>query len=193
MRRTRGNIRRSCRSSGSRAGQETDLRVGYFYYHLNGSDIANVTVLPAFGTADPQQQCAGPRHVERRLFSRPRTNSSPPCTSRACATPTRGPQRRSATPATAARSAKCLRPIGSAEPAFADYKNHFTNWSYTAGVDWKPADDTLLYLKTSRGFKGRRAEHRRKPSPAATIPSDLRPSPITSLASRPSSLIAPRG
>jgi iron complex outermembrane receptor protein len=31
--------------------------------------------------------------------------------------------------------------------------SNFTNWSYTAGLDWDITDDILVYAKTSRGFK----------------------------------------
>jgi iron complex outermembrane receptor protein len=30
---------------------------------------------------------------------------------------------------------------------------NYTNWSYTAGLDWQVVDRTLVYVKTSRGFK----------------------------------------
>jgi len=38
-------------------------------------------------------------------------------------------------------------------PCVGDYKNPFHNFSYTAGMDWEPTDEIMLYAKTSRGFK----------------------------------------
>jgi iron complex outermembrane receptor protein len=38
-------------------------------------------------------------------------------------------------------------------PCADSFSNKFRDFSYTAGLDWSPADDTLLYVKTSRGFK----------------------------------------
>ena len=34
-----------------------------------------------------------------------------------------------------------------------DFKNSFTNLSYTAGIDWQITPDDLVYFRTSRGFK----------------------------------------
>ena len=32
-------------------------------------------------------------------------------------------------------------------------RDSFGGWSYTAGLEWKPTDDILLYVKTSKGFR----------------------------------------
>jgi iron complex outermembrane recepter protein len=35
----------------------------------------------------------------------------------------------------------------------AEFNNKFSDWSYTAGLDFKPTENILLYAKTSRGFR----------------------------------------
>jgi iron complex outermembrane receptor protein len=42
--------------------------------------------------------------------------------------------------------------VGPAQCAF-KRRDAFSGWSYTAGVDYKPTEDILFYLKTSKGFR----------------------------------------
>lgn len=45
----------------------------------------------------------------------------------------------------------------------------FSGWSYTAGLEFKPTDDTLLYIKTAKGFRSG-GQNLRAPNPQAFIP-----------------------
>ncbi len=48
-------------------------------------------------------------------------------------------------------------------------RDSFSGWSYTAGLEYKPTDDTLLYVKTSKGFRSG-GQNLRAPSRGAFIP-----------------------
>lgn len=48
-------------------------------------------------------------------------------------------------------------------------RDDFSGWSYTAGIDWKPTEDILLYAKTAKGFRSG-GQNLRAPSTAFFIP-----------------------
>ena len=48
-------------------------------------------------------------------------------------------------------------------------RDSFGGWSYTAGFEWKPNNDTLLYVKTAKGFRSG-GQNLRAATPAAFIP-----------------------
>jgi iron complex outermembrane receptor protein len=50
------------------------------------------------------------------------------------------------------------------------FKTSAQNLSYTAGIDWKPVEDVMLYVKTSKGFKGGGVQQRISANPASTVP-----------------------
>jgi iron complex outermembrane receptor protein len=50
-------------------------------------------------------------------------------------------------------------------------RDSFSGWSYTAGLDYKPTEDVLLYLKTSKGFRSG-GQNLRAPSLVAFQPFD---------------------
>jgi iron complex outermembrane receptor protein len=48
-------------------------------------------------------------------------------------------------------------------------RDSFSGWSYTAGLEYKPTDDLLLYVKTAKGFRSG-GQNLRAPSAAFLIP-----------------------
>nr|WP_230207059.1 TonB-dependent receptor [Novosphingobium sp. Gsoil 351] len=48
-------------------------------------------------------------------------------------------------------------------------RDNFSGWSYTAGLDYKPSEDILLYVKTAKGFRSG-GQNLRAPSAAFLIP-----------------------
>jgi iron complex outermembrane recepter protein len=48
-------------------------------------------------------------------------------------------------------------------------RNSFGGWSYTAGLDYKPTDDLLFYIKTAKGFRSG-GQNLRAPTAAFLIP-----------------------
>lgn len=70
----------------------------------------------------------------------------------------------------------CLYPVVSPNPAgppapcYASRQDSFSGWSYTAGVDFDLADDVLVYLKSSKGFRSGGQNLRAIRSPGAPDP-----------------------
>ncbi|MET0248093.1 MAG: TonB-dependent receptor [Sphingobium sp.] len=58
--------------------------------------------------------------------------------------------------------------VGAAQCAYRR-SDDFDGWSYTAGLDYKPTEDILLYIKTSKGFRSG-GQNLRAPSTAAFLP-----------------------
>jgi iron complex outermembrane receptor protein len=60
--------------------------------------------------------------------------------------------------------------VGAPQCAF-ERRDDFSGISYTAGVDYKPSDDILVYIKTAKGFRSG-GQNLRAPSTAAFLPFD---------------------
>jgi len=50
-------------------------------------------------------------------------------------------------------------------------RDSFSGWSYTAGLDWSPSDDILVYIKTAKGFRSG-GQNLRASSTSAFLPFD---------------------
>ena len=50
-------------------------------------------------------------------------------------------------------------------------RDDFSGWSYTAGLEYKPTDDTLVYVKTAKGFRSG-GQNLRAPNPGVFLPFD---------------------
>ncbi|MDP3674510.1 MAG: TonB-dependent receptor [Novosphingobium sp.] len=48
-------------------------------------------------------------------------------------------------------------------------RDDFSGWSYTAGLEYKPTDDTLVYVKTAKGFRSG-GQNLRAPNPGVFLP-----------------------
>ena len=139
--------------AGTALENKLSYTAGYFFYHLNGLDVANVTVLPEFGVPTLNNNARVLDTSNSGYFQA--TYKITPSLNFTGGLRYTNEQTEAQIRTTSNSGAICEVPVSDRidMTCFGQYKNHFSNWSYTAGLDWTLVRDALVYAKTSRGFK----------------------------------------
>ena len=154
--------------SGTALNDALKYLFGLYFLHSDGQDQGEAVVLPAINPDTPETVSAGVSDRSTAVFSQGSYTILPGLNFTGGARWTWETKELTSRNSTGeGPSYSCSVPVAVGAPCVGTYSNRYNNVSYTASLDYRLAEQTLVYVRSGSGFKAGGQNERINPSNGA--------------------------